>query len=487
MAENPSYDFASRDYANIRQDLLARASRAVPEWTDRDPSDFATAMVELWAYMGDVFHFYIDQAAREAFVNTATKRDSVMAFANLFDYTPRFRTPATGIVTFSNSTGASVSIPQYTTLSGVYNDTLYTFYTTTAASATGYTDVIVDVSEGKIVENEVLTSSATGAVGQRYALSDTNAVPSSVRVFVTDQNSAASTAIEWEQVDHVNTVTINRAAFSVYPNSSGELEVVFGNRLSGRIPAVGSTITATYAVCTGAAGNVPANTVKAFKSTGVSGVSVGSSTDFTGGSDAESVDSIKQSLRATIRSQDRIVTLQDFKDACALVPGVYKSVAAFTGGSVTVYPFPYIDNYTSYASASASVSATVQANILSVIQPKALLGVTVVVAPSVTIHRANITLTIYVNEKYRAYLVKAAVENALNGLFELSNLDFGKDIKIADVYKTCMTVEGVDYVVVDPIQTYSGTSGTTAASVGPTNFIRKGTFTLTTSGGIPTT
>lgn len=486
MAENPSYDFASRDYANIRQDLLRRATSVVPEWTDRDPADFATAMVELWAYMGDIFHFYIDQAAREAFVDTATKKDSVMALANLFDYTPRFRFPASGTVTVANSTGTLTEMPQYTTLTGSYDDTLYTFYTTTAASVPGYTNIEVPVVEGRVIENELLTNSANGTIGQRYALTDTNAIPSTVRVFVTDQNSAASTAVEWEQVDHVNTVAVNRAAFSVYPSSTGELEVVFGNRLSGRIPSTGSTITATYSVCSGAAGNLPANSISSFYLNPPAGLGVASSTALTGGSDSESVDSIKKSLKATIRTQDRIVTLQDFKDSALLVTGVYKAMASYTGGSVSIFAMPYINSYTSYTLASASVSAAVQADILSAIQPRALLGVTVTVSPTVTIHRAEITANIHVNDKYRAYLVKAAVDNALTGLFELPNLDFGQDVKLSEVYRTCMTVEGVDYVDGVTLQIYSGTSGTTAASVGPTNFLRKGTFTFTTTGGMTT-
>jgi len=484
MAENPSYDFASRDYANIRQDLMARASRAVPEWTDRDPSDFATAMVELWAYMGDIFHFYIDQAAQEAFVNTATKRDSVMALANLFDYTPRFRYPAVGTVDILNNTDTEIALPQYTKFSGSYNDTFYTFYSTSAASIPAYTTISVELLEGRVIENELLTSSSNGSIGQRYTLSDTDAIPASVRVFVSDQGTSASSATEWEQVEHVNTVTINRAAFSVYPSSTGEVEVAFGNRLSGRIPPSGSTITSTYSVCSGAAGNVPEETVTSFYSNAPLGLAVGYSSSFTGGSDAESVDSIKKSLKSTIRTQERVVTLQDFKDYALLVTGVYKAVASYTSGSVTIYPFPYIDTYTSYASASASVSTAVQAEILSTIQPKALLGVTVTVAPSVTIRRAVLSINLYVNEKYRNSLVQKAVENALDGLFELSNLDFGKDIKAAEIYRTCMLVEGVDYIVLNSLNIYSGTSGTTAASVGPTNFLRKGSYTIAASGGM---
>ena len=59
----PGFDFASRDYENIRRDLLIRAERVLPDWTDRDPSDFTMLLVDLWAYMGDIMHYYIDRVS----------------------------------------------------------------------------------------------------------------------------------------------------------------------------------------------------------------------------------------------------------------------------------------------------------------------------------------------------------------------------------------------------------------------------------------
>jgi hypothetical protein len=58
-----SFDYSSRDYSTIKSDLLARASRIAPEWTDRDPSDFGMVLVDLWSQMGDVLHYYVDPPA----------------------------------------------------------------------------------------------------------------------------------------------------------------------------------------------------------------------------------------------------------------------------------------------------------------------------------------------------------------------------------------------------------------------------------------
>jgi hypothetical protein len=52
-------NYSSRDFEQIRDDLLSRAASLVPEWTARDSSDFGVMMVDLWAYFADVLHYYI--------------------------------------------------------------------------------------------------------------------------------------------------------------------------------------------------------------------------------------------------------------------------------------------------------------------------------------------------------------------------------------------------------------------------------------------
>ena len=486
MADNPSYDFASRDYTTIRRDLIDRASRSIPDWTDRDPSDFATMLIELWAYSGDILHYYIDRAAGEAYLSTATQRESVVGLANLYDYTPRYRSPATGTVYIANTSSASVTIPAYTAFSGTHADTLYNFYSTFDVSVLSNTTSAVTINEGSVISGEVLTTSSNGAIGQRYTLLDSTVVPSSVQVFVYEDGV---TPTEYFQVAHVNTTAINVAGFSVYPSTAGGIEVVFGNRLGGRIPPVGSKITATYTTCSGASGNVPANKVTSFKSTPPTGLTIGGSTSTSFGADSESVDSIKRSLKAVARTQERAVTLNDYADFANLVTGVYKSVIAYNASTATAsaYVMPYIDSYTSYTGFSASVPTNVQTEVVSTLQAVSTLGVAVVAAPTITIHRFNITAgTVFINSKYVANSVISDITNALNGLFELNNLDFGKEIRIADVYKTIMNVDGVDYVKDVGVDIRDSTNTVVNPPLSNLVFLRKGTFTLTYSGGVTT-
>jgi uncharacterized phage protein gp47/JayE len=489
MAENPTFDFSSRDYANIRRDLLTRATRTIPEWTDRDPADFATALIDLWAYTADILHFYIDRSAQEAFLTSATRRESVLSLANLFDYTPRFITPASGVIYITNSSSASVTLPAYTTFTGVSGDTLYQFYTEQEETIAGNVTAGVTAVEGAYYSEQPLTTSASGQIGQRYTIPFTNVDPSSVRVFVTEGTNDET---EWPRVNNVNTIPSNTAGFSVYVDSSQNVEVVFGNRFSGKIPPVGSTIKASFATCSGSQGNVPANTVRTFTSSIPQALAVGTSSAFTGGSDIESIESMKRSIKATVRTQQRAVTLQDFADYANLTAGVYRAVASYSASAsvVTLHVMPYISNYSTVGGASVPTPAAMQTELVSTIQPLALLGVTVAAAPQVYLCAVNISANIYVKPNYVATAVQAEVANAINGLFALDQLDFGKELRIGDIYRTVLSNPGVDYVELSTFQIIDPNNGnavvTNFAANHPTKFLRKGTVTLTTFGGITT-
>jgi hypothetical protein len=481
MAVNtPGFDFASRDYENIRRDLLNRAALVAPEWTDRDPSDFGVLLVDLWAYMGDVLHYYIDRAAGEAFITTATQRESMLALANLFDYTPYSRRPASAIVYVSNTSSASVSLPAGTGFVGSSELGNINFFSDDEVLLNaGDTNVPVFVTEGSIITEEILTNSSSGRPNQRYSLSKLNVVSNNVQVYVYEDGVNAT---PWNQVVDVAVATINTSSYSVSVNADNETQILFGTSLAGRVPPNNTKITATYSVTSGADGNIPAGNITSFRTSQPTGVAITGSTAATGGSSGESIESIKASLKATIKSQDRAVIINDFVDLALRIPNVYRATVAYQpdaagGGSVTVYAMPFISNYESYSLNTVTVDTDVKNQIVSSIQPLSMLGVTVLAAPQITLVPKTIEADIYVDSSYVNNAVKNAVSNALDGLFDLGSLEFGEDLRIGDVYKTIHDIEGVLYATV----TLTGDSPTN------TQLIRKGAFDLTPIGGITTT
>jgi hypothetical protein len=91
-------------YASFRASMLAALSK--PEYvalgglTTRDEGDFSIALLDAWALVSDIFTFYQERAANEAYIRTATQSRSVFELARLVGYQPSPGVAASGLVAF---------------------------------------------------------------------------------------------------------------------------------------------------------------------------------------------------------------------------------------------------------------------------------------------------------------------------------------------------------------------------------------------------
>ena len=85
--EEPAIDYMAKDYASFRQALLDYLPTIVPDWRERHEADVTVALVELFAYVGDLLSYEQDAVANEAYLETARQRVSVRRHARLVDYT----------------------------------------------------------------------------------------------------------------------------------------------------------------------------------------------------------------------------------------------------------------------------------------------------------------------------------------------------------------------------------------------------------------
>lgn len=491
-----AFDYSSRDYSTIRADLLRRATRIAPEWTDRDPADFGMVLVDLWAQMGDVLHYYIDRAAGESVLPTATQRESVLAFANLLDYVPNGRTSGQATVLLTNSTDADITIPQYTRLVARDGGSTYQVYMPSSAVIPANNSSSITVLEGTIVSSpsETLTNSASGLAGQRYTLVNTGVVRRSVVVTVYEDGVTPTT---YRQIDRLTNAVSGERVFTLRSTATDETEVVFGTEFRGFIPPPGSIITVTYAYSSGSNGNLPANSVAAFRDVTPAGITVTSSTAFTGGINEETIVSMKSSIPSLATSQNRAVTANDFINLTRGIEGVSKAAVAFTpnpaGGasagnaSVTVYPqVSRASDYLTTADTSQTVSSTVIDAVTSTLQPRALLGVDVVTASTIDWTPISISVDVYVNGAAVALYVKNGVETAINNIFDFDNVYFGQTISLGQVYRAILNVFGVDYAEITLFDD-DGSSVETTITVSSIKLPKKGTVVVTPIGGITST
>ena len=92
-------DFKSYDFETLRRTMITYLQENYPEdFNDFIDSSEYIALIDLIAYLGQNLSFRIDLNARENFLETAQRRDSVLRLAQLVSYVPKRNTPANGFL-----------------------------------------------------------------------------------------------------------------------------------------------------------------------------------------------------------------------------------------------------------------------------------------------------------------------------------------------------------------------------------------------------
>ena len=120
-------DFKSYDFETIRRTMVSYLQENYPDdFNDFIESSEYVALLDLIAYLSQSLSFRIDLNARENFLETAERRNSILRLARLINYNPSRNKPAIGLLKFSSvSTTEDVRDSAGTSLAGlniVWND-----------------------------------------------------------------------------------------------------------------------------------------------------------------------------------------------------------------------------------------------------------------------------------------------------------------------------------------------------------------------------
>jgi hypothetical protein len=444
----PQIDYTSRDYTSIREDLVSLIPNFAPNWTNRDPADFGMTVLEAFAYMGDQLHYYIDRAANESFISTASQRDSVLQLARLLGYQATNNTASRVTVTFQNSTANPITVPALTQVATTNvtssSSQQIVFETATAVTVPATGSITVTANQGVTIANEVIGTS-NGESSQVFKLSKTPVIERSVTLTVN--------GISYTQVPYLIDYQNYDPVFSTYTNAQGVTYVVFGDNVSGRIPPVNAQITATYRIGGGAVGNVGVNTIKFILTNGVSGlsvlnqfISVSDTGVASGGGDFESTDAIRVNAPLSLRTLERAVSLSDYANLC-IKGGAAKAVAiADVYTSVTVYFAPFGDK-------GVNLDGTTPSNVFNntVTSLRAYLNNKIPANTTITFQppsyvSAFIDADITVLPQYKQSLVLSEVTAKLDTLFQFDNVIFADRVTVNDVTSAINSVPGVAFV-----------------------------------------
>ncbi|MCC3766033.1 baseplate J/gp47 family protein [Streptomyces sp. UNOC14_S4] len=464
----PAIDYTAKDFDGFRDAMLAHAAQVFPEWTGRNTADFGVVLVELMAYMGDILSYYQEAAAREAFLSTATRRESIMELARMLGYTPDVAAPATGTVVLATeeTQATDVFVPAGTKtttaylpeLDGplVYETTEDVTLTAKGGSATvrviegataGTTPLLIQrrTAQEHEVPVEALGTSS-GQRDQRITLAQSPAILDSIRLWA----DGGADTVEWRRVDSLMEYGPSDTVFEVDTSLEGVTTLVLGDGITGSIPAMGQPMYAAYRTGGGSQGNVTAGSLVDLADA-LTGVYIISSSAMTGGRDAEGLESIRASAPRAHRTQDRAVSLRDYADLALAVPGIAKARAL--ARQTTSVQVRVVGAHNSIPSAELLDKTE------RYLQKRAVAGVSVTVSPGVLVRvhlgtkDSPILLGLYPNH-HREDVMLAATQ-ALQGLLSDTGTDFGMTIPVSRVYRLLDGIPGVEYAKI-PFLTRDG-------------------------------
>jgi hypothetical protein len=456
-------DYTSRDFTAIRTQLIGLAKGLMPDWqTAGESPDFGTLILELFAYMGDVLHFYIDRTASEAFLGTAMRRQSILYIADMMGYTPIGQQSASVALTFTIAaddpdapgTVVPVKIPKGTHVFNQTNnaDELVVFELVSDVNldpkVPGPTDtdkrsVIVYGNEGIAVYDRP-SGASLGTPNTEIVIPDKGVIYNSVAVSTRE----GAQIIIWSYVGHLASARPTQAVFTTYMDEQDYTHIVFGDNAAGRIPPVNAEFYVSYRYGKGSAANALAsNTITGIANVpnvDLTTVTVTNKSSPLGGTDPESLDSMRFSIsRGGNRLRQRAVTLNDYAELAMQVPGVAKSVAygtVYTAVHVIVAP---IDG-----KADPNYMDRLLKSVLGYMQDKIMVGSQVYPEPSnvdALWQEVFIRLLVHVQDSYDRTAVRLQVEQVVRSLLAFNVVDFGTRISIGLVYRAVLAVQGVEY------------------------------------------
>jgi len=473
-------NFAATDFETLRDSLIEYIRAVYPqEYQNFSESDLGVMLIELVAYMGAVMSMKADMLAHENYISTAKSRNNVRKLLELLGI--KLKGPV------SAAANASLTLNQATAASSITISPSSRVFTVTSPEDGGQvTYTLYKTQNGQILgvnstaSLELLKSESTAGAGvfwnnlmllegslvsqqgtfttneanKTISLTESPIPEKSINVFI---DSADVTAIgNWTQVDNLFSVSgAGQKVFEVVYSDDFSATIVFGDGVNGAVVPVNSTYTITYRIGGGTRGNIANEVINVTISAdgGESGV-VENTSVASGGQDAETVQKAKKYGPLVFKTQDRLVTAQDY----ATFANTFAGNSGATGKAKAVVRDAYssaniIDLYLLQVASNIQLQqATVQfkKDLLEAIDSKKMLTDEVVIVDGV-IRTLDLVVTITV-DKYlltNEENIKAKVRNQLLQYFSVDNFDFGKPVYLSEVVRSILSIQEIRFATVD--------------------------------------
>lgn len=435
-----------RSYQQIKAKLVEslmglKDSQGQKLITDYSEGNILIIILSLFAAIAEVLHYYVDNMARETFLSTARRYDSVVKHGALVDYHARAAIAATVDVILSrsitgNSIGAKLTIPQGTLFTDSNGNSWLS-----ARDVTWYSNVTT--CKVPIIQHEKYTASALNNMiiptGDRVIL-NLGTLPNG-KYYEQGSMSLQIGGETWVLVDTFAKSKPTDKHFMVSVDESLSPYIMFGDGTFGKKPAAGAKITnVVFYLTNGAQGNVKSNTITSVPSvisSSITDATVSNAYDAGGGSNYENFIMLKEHIPLSVKTLGVAITKEDFESLAMLVDGVNKAKADYEcGRKLTVYISP---------DGGAVASSELISRVYNLLSQRAPMTTWLKVKSA---GKVQIILEMDVTGKksYKTAEIQTQILTALYNAYSPEQAQIGGSVRVSDIYALIDNLSTVDYL-----------------------------------------
>jgi hypothetical protein len=484
-------DFAASDFNSLRATLLKYVRSTFPlDYNNFESSDFGVLLIEMMAALGHIQSNKSDYLANENYIGTARSRDSVKRLLEVIGVRMKGPISAAANASLAYTTGV-VSDPTTMTVSGANRVVSITSpedggilsYTLYKVNSDGTVDLTVPTTDldfevsatgGEVfVDNVVLLEGSlvveTGVFASPESMKTINLsqgpyVEKSAQVFL---QGAAETEGVYKEEDNIYFASgATDKVFQVTTDETFRASILFGDDTTGQSPSIGDAYTVTYRVGGGTRGNIAEGVINApVLVNSTSGVNTDvdvqatleNTSLATGGRDAESVAQARRYAPLVFKSQDRLVTLPDYKGFANSFASNYGSTGKATATVRRAFSSANIIDLFILERASdrqlRRATKEYKRQLLSALEDKKMLTDEVVVVDGL-IRTLDLVVTLTVDSKFRrneANLIQSA-RNSIESYMNIDNTDFAEPFIPQDLIRVLLEdATNIRYATVDNV------------------------------------
>jgi len=274
-----------------------------------------SVLLDTLAYNTHYLGFNANMLANEMFLDSAALRSSVVSHAKTLGYeVSSCRAPRATIGISLTTTNSTATMPAGTKFTTTVDGISYQFVNISTLNSTSSGNTInfdnTEIYEGTYVTSKYIVDNTD--IEQRFTITDNRADTTTLNVTV--QNSTSDTfTTTYTKATDISQLSINSSVYFLQEVEQGRFEIYFGDGVVSKALTDGNIVIMSYVVTNKTAANGANGFSSPSSISGVVDIGITLVQSAAGGSEPESMDSIKLNAPLDYAAQGRCVTRNDYQ------------------------------------------------------------------------------------------------------------------------------------------------------------------------------